>query len=563
MGFNGSEHVVLTDDLKALRPDNPVAEAETVKIELVLQSELPPAVVAAAIGAAVPGADVQVEAAFGGATDKFHFASFAGTQAAGQEAQVFAFARALRTAIDPAIGVVETNPVLTDGLYGALAVAGPTTELAMFACETRLDSSHAFGWVHPVIRTPAAWAHSRGAGTIVAVIDTGYSSHQELTGAILTTGQLNLVEGGTDARDRFVSGFLRHPGHGTLVCSVIASRGDADAAGQTSGDGAITGSAPAADILPIRAIKSVVSFQQDTLPRAIAHAVAQGAGVITMALGGPTRVAATERALRDAVAAGVVVTCAAGNCWPSVVFPAAYAAQGLCTAVAALTKSLTPWKMTGRGPEVTIAAPGENVWGAAKNAVTDSDRGIRATQGTTLATSLTAGVAACWVAHHGGRAALKTRADAAGTTVQAMWVACLTQGLIRPTVWGGATDLGAGVLDAERTLAAALPQGVTGTEAVPDSALPLAGVESTASILQVHLASHDPAAAAEFGSYLAVFAPEILWLSHRTGARARAASNGAESVGRTRDPRSAGLELALAARPALRAATGGLAPALR
>lgn len=550
--------MVLQDDLNVLREAGDAAEAEPVKIELVLTAELPPDVVLGAVAAAMPGADMQVESAFGGPTDRFHFVTFPGTTGSGNEARVFAFARDLLTAIAPTTGAVEANPVLTDSLVGAAAVAGATTELAMITCETPHDSTLPWGWVHGVIRTPAAWTQSRGAGVTVAVIDTGHSSHNELSGAILQTGQLNLVEGGSDARDRFSSGFLRHPGHGTLVCSVVASRGNADLAGQTSGPGAVTGSAPLADILPIRAIQSVINFQQDTLPRAIAHAVASGAGVITMALGGPTRVSATERALREAVAAGVVITCAAGNCWPKVVFPAAYAAQGLCTAVAALTQELRPWRMSGRGPEVTIAAPGENVWGAVKNSASDTDTGIKATQGTTLATSLTAGVAALWVAHHGGRAALKARADAAGTTVQAMWVACLTQGLTRPPIWNGATDLGAGVLDAEGTLAAPLPQGRTGTEAAADAALPPSGVDSTANVLLTHLTNHDPAAAQEFGPDLIAFAPEILWLSHRTGARARALTNGAESVALGRDTRSPGLEAALAARPALRAVTGGL-----
>jgi hypothetical protein len=207
---------------------------------------------------------------------------------------------------------------------------------------------------------------------------------------------------------------------------------------------------------------------------------------------------------------------------------------------------------------VTIATPGENVWGAAKSNATDSDAGIRASQGTTLATSLTAGVAACWVGRHGGRAALKARADAAGTTVQAMWVACLTGGLTKPPVWGGAVNLGAGLIDAERALNAALPTAPTGTEAAGDNDLPPTGVESTANVLLTHLANHDPAAAREFGADLAEFAPEILWLSHRTGARARAIANGAEEAVLGGDHRSDGLDAALADRPALRAAVGGV-----
>lgn len=525
---------------------------DPVIVELVFAENRAPDTVSDQVRAALPGAEVEVESAFGRPADRFHFVTFPGIAARGQEPEVFAFARALRQAT----GATDANPVLTDSLYGAAAIGGPgfDVETTLFSCETPRENLSPFGWVHPLIRTPQAWARTRGQGATVAVIDTGHSTHQELNGVIRPNGQLNLVEGDTDASDRFNAGFLRHPGHGTLVCSVVASRGSASDTGDVTGPGAITGSAPEATVLPIRAIKSVINFNQKTIPAAIAHAVAAGADVITMAMGGPTRVSATEKALRDATRAGLVITCAAGNCWPKVVFPAAYAANGLCTAVAALTHRLTPWGKTGRGPEVTIAAPGENVWGAAKNKATDPDNGIKAAQGTTLATSLTAGVAALWVARHGGRAALAQKAAAAGTTVQAMFVHCLTHGLSKPPVWNGATNLGAGLLDAERTLNTALPAGPTGTEAVAEAALPAAGVEPTSEILAIHLANHSPEALDDYGPEMADFAAEILWLSHRAGARARAAeTEGVEAAMIRPDRASADLRAALATRPELRA----------
>ncbi|MHC9234799.1 S8 family peptidase [Pseudooceanicola sp. 502str34] len=522
-----------------------LAADESLIVELVFDAPRPPQDLAAALTALLPEAAPLVTPAFEAEADRFFFVTFPGIPAEGQEPRVFAFARALKEAL----GASDANPVLRDSLYGAAAVGDGTAE-SLSLCETKRTDIRPFGWVHPVIRTPQAWTLSRGQGATVAVIDTGHSTHQELWDVIRNAGQKNYVEGGTDASDRFVTGFMKHPGHGTLVCSVIASRGTADASGETGGHGAITGAAPEAKVLPIRAIKSVVNFNQTTIGPAIAHAVAQGADVIAMALGGPTRVAATEKALRDAVAAGVVICCAAGNCWPWVVFPAAYAPQGICTAVAALTQSLTPWGKTGSGPAVTLSAPGENVWGAAKNAVSDPDNGIRAAQGTTLATSLTAGCAALWVARHGGRAALKAKADAAGTTVQAMFVHCATHGMVKPPVWNGSGALGAGVLDAERLLNAALPTAATGHEAVTPPVA--AGVQSTDMVLQEHLAANAPQALDDYGPDLADYAPEMLWLSYRHGARARAAEAGATTEAILKpDPASPGLSARLAARPAL------------
>jgi hypothetical protein len=522
-------------------------------IELVFESPRTADDTAARARALMPGLDLEARTAFEGAEDRYIFLDFPTVAPQGNERALFALARALRPALDAA----EAHPVLPDSIIGAVAVGAASAESFAAICETPRRDDLPFGWVHPMIRTPEAWRDTRGDGVTVAVIDTGHSTHAELQGAIRTTGQRNFVEGGTDALDRFKGGILKHPGHGTVVCSVVASRGQADAQGNTTGPGAITGSAPAATILPIRAIKSVINFNQSTIPAAIAHAVREGADVITFAMGGPSRVAATERALRDAVAAGVVVTSAAGNCWPWVVFPAAYAPEGLCCAVAALTPDLAPWAKSGRGPQITLAAPGENVWAAAKNKPSDPDVGIRPAQGTTLATSLTAGVAALWVAHHGGRAALKARADTAGTTVQAMFNRCATAGLQPPSIWAGATDLGAGLLDAEKTLAAALPTSRTGMEALADALLPPQGTQTTLNVAVSALAAQVPDAAAEIDATLADHAAEILWLAYRHAARERAVATGhAEALATAPDNPSDALASELAARPALARAIG-------
>lgn len=542
----------MREDFPALRDLPREGDDDPVVVELVFAEDLPPEEVEARVRALMPGQEVSARSAFAQERDRFHFVTFPAQRSRGQEAEVFALARALR----PAVGAAEANPVLTDSLYGAAAIGGDVTaESGFFSCETPRQDLMPKGWVHPVIRTPAAWATTRGKGTTVAVIDTGYSSHRELAGAIRAEGQLNLMEGGTDASDRFNQGLFFNPGHGTLVCSVVASRGTASDTGDVTGPGEVAGAAPETTILPIRAIRSVVNFNQTTIPAAIAHAVAEGADVITMALGGPTRVSATEKALRDAVRQGVVICCAAGNCWPAVVFPAAYAANGLCTAVAALTRDLVPWARTGRGPEVTIAAPGENVWGAAKNKATDPDDRTKAAQGTTLATSLTSGVAALWVARHGGRAALRAKAAAAGTTVQAMFRHCLTAGVTKPPVWNGAANLGAGVLDAALVLSNPLPAAPTGHEAAAEAALPAPGVAPTSQILAIHLANHAPEALDDLGPDMADYAAELLWLSYRGGAKARAAREGtAEAMALKPDRPSPELAAALAVRPRLRAA---------
>lgn len=533
--------------------DEHVAPDNRAVIELVFRAAREASDIAVRAEGLLPGIDVSARSAFEGESDRYIFLEFANVSPWGNEQVLFALARALR----PALEAVEAHPVLPDSIIGAVAVGAASAESFAAICETPRRDDLPFGWVHPVIRTPQAWQTSRGEGVMVAVIDTGHSTHDELQDAIRTQGQRNFVEGGTDALDRFSDGFLKHPGHGTVVCSVVGSRGSADDQGNTTGPGAITGSAPEATILPIRAIRSVINFNQSSIPAAIAHAVREGADVITFAMGGPSRVAATERALRDAVTAGVVITSAAGNCWPWVVFPAAYAPDGLCCAVAALTPDLAPWAKSGRGPQVTLAAPGEHVWAAAKNKASDPNAGIRPAQGTTLATSLTAGVAALWVSRHGGRAALKAHADAAGTTVQAMFNRCATAGLVPPPVWNGANNLGAGLLDAARTLAAPLPTSPSGTEATADARLPPQGTQSTLNVAVSALAAQVPDAASELDADLADHAAEILWLAYRNAARERAIATGhAEALAAAPDAPSGALAAKLATRPALARALG-------
>lgn len=534
------------DTYTALRRAPLPPERDPLSVELVTLDPMRLTDLTTRVSAALPNADFTVEAAFNPASDRYFFVDFPDVDPRGQEAAVFEFARALRVATD----VAEANPVLPDSLFGAHAVAGDTESLFSF-CETPRSNDHAFGWHHPRIDTLGAWHHTRGAGSTVAVIDTGYSDHAELRNVTTTQGEVNLVEGGTNAADRFSGGLVTHPGHGTLVMSVIASRGTVNAAGKTGQPGAITGTAPEARIMPIRAIRSVVDMTQRRIGAAIDHAVANGADVIAMALGGPSRVASTEAALRRAANAGVVVVCAAGNCWPSVVFPAAYAPLGICTAIAALQPDEKPWRKTGRGGQVTLSAFGEQVWGAAKNAASDPVGGIRSSQGTTLATSMTAGVAALWVARHGGRAALKQIADQRGTTVQAMWVKCATVPLNPPAAWNGALDLGAGVLNARATLDAALP---AGAEAAP---APAPEAVSTLNILQLHLAGRSESNAVDAVTPdLADLAPELIWLSYRNGAKRRMLDTNSEVVVQADAP-SAAVAAALAATPALRRAIGG------
>lgn len=544
------------------------AEVPDLVIELVFETARAENALRQEIAARLEG-NYKVEAVFDPQGDHHFFLTLLGVPTDDNLAdQIFTRAREIRHQL----GAAEANPIMIDSLFGAAAVAPALAPSGL--CSTDVNESLPTGWVHGVIETEAGWRSNRGKGIVVAVIDTGVSDHDELAGTLAAGGHLNLVEGGTDPGDRFSDGFLPNPGHGTTVVSVIASRGGLSG-GTASAPGDITGVAPEAKILAIRAFVSVVNIWQKTIPRAIIHAVEQGADVIVMCMGGPTPVSATQRALRIARDRGLLTICAAGNCWPMVVFPAAYADQGLTTAVAALQPDLMPWRHSARGAAVVISAPGEQVWAASKRSPDAPRNGRRPSQGTTLASSLVAGAAALWSGAVGGRDKVRQAATAQGMSGQELFNRLLRQSARRPVAWGGRRDLGAGVLrisglfrsggmglapGPNEPFTEAPPPGSDAPAAVaaaPWDALPVGQVAAQT------LGSADPRAPAEMDADMADFAPELLWRAFRAGSRAKAASSAAAlgldtgTLAVSHDaPLSPDLRLWLASRPILREMLG-------
>lgn len=311
-------------------------------------------------------------------------------------------------------------------------------------------------WALDTMAVPAAWAFakaqgrpSQGKGIVIAQPDTGLTKHGEL-GGIDIVKPLNLLgDGKTPSDPTDPMSPEGNPGHGTATASVVVSPETLD----------IAGTAPAASLMPIRAIQSVVRLSQVTVAQAIDHAVANGAHVITMSLGGIASFM-LWRALGRAVSADVIVLAAAGNCVSEVVWPARYED---CIAVGGTDVHDRPWPGSCHGGAVDISAPAQNVYRAAAK-TGDAGQG----QGTSFAVALTAGVAACWLAHH-GRANVIAEAHRRGETVQAMFRRLLRATSRAPAGWD-ALEMGAGIVNAEALLKADfdLGFGEEGMEAVAE-----------------------------------------------------------------------------------------------
>lgn len=343
----------------------------------------------------------------------------------------------------------------------------------------------AYEWSLKSANVIEAWrifgARVPGAGVTVGHPDTGYTPHPDLADpARLLIGQgFDFEDDDPDPLDDLDDAALDNPGHGTGTGSVIAS-----GRGAGSGNPAaafVSGAAPGASLIPIRTTASVVLLSMRGLCRAIDHATARGAQVISISLGGPWPSAALRRAVEDAVGAGVIVLAAAGNHVKFVVFPAALEDV---IAVAASTIKDEPWSGSSRGDAVDITAPGASVWRAE---VTRDDNGhlaydVKRGNGTSFAVATTAGIAALWISFHGW--ATLERKYGAGNVAR-VFKQLLQETCRRPDGWD-TENYGPGIVDAAKLLRAELPAAPRARR-LRDARRPLVAMDATGVESLVHL----------------------------------------------------------------------------
>ncbi|MGK8511969.1 type VII secretion-associated serine protease mycosin [Nocardia asiatica] len=282
-----------------------------------------------------------------------------------------------------------------------------------------------------------AWRFSRGAGQLVAVIDTGVARHPRLPGLIAGGDYVSNSDGTEDC-----------DAHGTLVAGLIAAT-------EVDGQG-FSGVAPEAQILTIRQTSRLYQKEganrdkgPDALPQgygttrtmasAIRRAADMGATVINVSevackpsyesfedtdLGAAVRYAAIEKNVVVVVAAGNNAANSTDGCkgtnavidpldpaadpWNKVdlnVSPARY--DDYVLAVGSINANGQPSTFTVPGPWLGVAAPGENITsldplftdanskGTAVQVGSVNQQGqLGPIQGTSFATPLVSGVAA-------------------------------------------------------------------------------------------------------------------------------------------------------------------------
>ncbi|MGH2970792.1 MAG: S8 family peptidase [Gaiellaceae bacterium] len=214
-------------------------------------------------------------------------------------------------------------------LLAALAVSGTGWQLAALDEQT----------VPPTVVRAAAHVE-------IAVIDTGADmTVPEI--AAHTSGAHDVRTGTANVRDA--------NGHGTFVASLAAAYG---------GD---------ARLLVVKAGSASGAFTDQFESAAIHYAIAHGARILNLSIGGPSTSTVERAAIRYAVAHGALVVTAAGNDYGMgnpVEYPAALvqrvgsngaASKGLVVAAAA-EGVRAPF--SGSGSWISLAAPGVKVYGA-------------------------------------------------------------------------------------------------------------------------------------------------------------------------------------------------------
>ncbi|MGZ0149112.1 S8 family serine peptidase [Kribbella sp. WER1] len=203
------------------------------------------------------------------------------------------------------------------------------------------------------VRVPQAWDLSKSTGSqIVAVLDTGVDAgHPDLAG--------HLVPGYNAVSSTRPNPVDDH-GHGTMTLGIIA-------AAANNGVG-VAGVGWNVKAMPVKVLASDGGGYDADIAEGIDWAVAHGAKVINMSLGGPDDNAVLHDAVKRAYAKGVTVVVAAGNDGNDALqYPAAYPeaiAVGATDAAGALTD------FSSYGDWVDIAAPGWDILSTGSRALT-------------------------------------------------------------------------------------------------------------------------------------------------------------------------------------------------
>ncbi|ATD67053.1 peptidase S8 [Luteimonas chenhongjianii] len=328
--------------------------------------------------------------------------------------------------------------------------------------DPRFSSQYGFGTGPGGIRATQAWDVTRGAGAVVAVLDTGIASHSDLNANILPGYDFIIdatVAGDGGGRDADPSdpgdfyGGRSSSWHGTHVAGTVA-------AVSNNGVG-VAGTAPEARVVPVRVLGRGGGYDSD-----IADAVVWASGgsvtgvpanqnpaeVINLSLGGSGACGnAMQSAINGAVGRGTTLVIAAGNSNANVSgFSPANCSNVI--AVASNTSTGARSSFSNYGAGITISAPGSGIVSTLNSGrTTPGSESYASYDGTSMAAPHVAGVVAL----------IQSVSNPARTPAQ---IKTLLTSTARAFPSTPSQPIGAGIVDAAAAVAAA----TGGTGPTPD-----------------------------------------------------------------------------------------------
>ncbi|MFJ4687166.1 type VII secretion-associated serine protease mycosin [Streptomyces sp. NPDC088789] len=245
-------------------------------------------------------------------------------------------------------------------------------------------------WHLDAMQAEQMWQKSTGDGVTVAVIDSGVDPDSaDLKGRVLPGKDFVPDQPGNEHTD--------DNGHGTGMAGLIAGTG-----AWGGGQGAY-GLAPGAKILPLRVYTDASSGSQaeateefnELGPQAIRYAADEGAQVINISLGYSEGSPELTDAVEYALEKGSLVFAAVGNTGDKANLAEYPGATPGVVGVGAIGKDLRKTDESQYGPQVDLAAPGEEMVHACGEA-----SGLCTSHGTSDATALaSASAALIWSEH--------------------------------------------------------------------------------------------------------------------------------------------------------------------
>jgi len=353
-----------------------------------------------------------------------------------------------RLAADPSVEYVEVDQLM---------------QATLVPNDARFSEQWGFGTSNASINVRPAWDKATGAGVVVAVIDTGITNHPDLNANILpgydfiSDAAMARDGGGRDnnpndegdwyAANECGSGIpaSNSSWHGTHVAGTVAA--------VTNNSTGVAGTAFNAKVVPVRVLGKCGGYTSDIADAIVwasggtvsgVPANANPAEVINMSLGGGGSCSTTyQTAINGAVSRGTTVVVAAGNSNTNV----SSSVPANCAnviAVAATTSTGARASFSNYGTGIDISAPGQGILSTLNSGTTVPGSASYASyNGTSMAAPHVAGVVALIQ-------------SVAPTTLSPAAIESLLKSTARPLPGACSGGCGAGIVDADAAVTAAL-----------------------------------------------------------------------------------------------------------